>query len=78
MRDASVVGVMLAARSEYVAGAGLGAFAIGAPSTHLAHDRWGAALGSFGVRVGLPLTFALVGSSNGTPSDEGDCMLAAA
>lgn len=76
--DASVLGAMLAVRSEYVAGAGLGAFAIGAPITHLAHDRWGAALGSLGLRVALPVTFALVGSSNCTPSEEGNCMQAAA
>lgn len=76
--DASVLGAMLAVRSEYVAGAGLGAFVIGAPITHLAHERWGAALGSFGVRVALPITAAVVGSSNCRPSEEGACMQAAA
>jgi len=46
---------------------GLMGYALGGPTTHLLHDRPGAALGSLGLRVGAPLllgglAYAAVGS----------------
>lgn len=44
------------------AGGGL-AFALGAPTVHVLHERPLVGLGSFGLRVGLPFVGALIGSA---------------
>lgn len=41
----------------------LGGYLLGAPIVHAAHERWGAAVLSLGLRVGLPLAGAALGSA---------------
>ncbi len=43
-------------------GAALGAYALGGPTVHAAHGRWGASAGSLALRVGTPLVTGLVGA----------------
>lgn len=44
-----------------VAGVGVGGYLLGAPIIHAAHDRWGIAAASLGLRVGLPIVGAMAG-----------------
>jgi hypothetical protein len=41
---------------------GVGMYALGGPIVHAAHQNWGAAAASLGLRVGLPLAGILIGS----------------
>jgi hypothetical protein len=44
-------------------GLGAGAYVFGGPIVHAAHQNWGAAAASLGLRVGLPLMGILIGSA---------------
>jgi hypothetical protein len=48
----------------------LGAYAVGGPIVHLVHGRPLIALGSFGLRVGMPAVGALVGSAGENCKDD--------
>jgi hypothetical protein len=59
----------------------LGTYLLVPPIIHLAHERYGAAAGSFGLRLGLPLGGALLGgvlASSGNKSNGGYGALAGA
>jgi hypothetical protein len=44
-----------------ISSVGLAGWVLGGPIVHLAHERWGAAAGSFGLTLGLPLAGGLLG-----------------
>jgi len=44
-----------------LAGVGVAGYLVGAPIVHAAHDRWGAAAASLGLRVALPIAGAYAG-----------------
>ena len=74
--DATALGVIaveLALGEDAVPALGLialGAYAVGGPIVHLVHDRPMAALGSFGLRVGMPAVGALLGSAGENCKDD--------
>lgn len=84
--DLASVGFIVAgaaADQPSVAWIGLGGLALGGPAVHLVHDRPGTALGSLGLRLGLPVLGAVVGhTAAGTCRERpdsrsllGDCFL---
>jgi hypothetical protein len=89
LSDASAVALLLGtaavSENETIATgfvvAGLGTYALGGPIIHLVHEQPGRALGSFGLRVGLPAVGISmgVGLALGCGSGEGSewCALAA-
>ncbi len=62
-----------------LAGVGVGGYLLGAPIVHAAHDRWGAAATSLGMRVALPIAGAYAGVALANcpknTQDEGMCGL---
>jgi hypothetical protein len=44
-------------------GLAVGVYALGGPTVHAAHGRWGAAAGSAALRITLPFLFAIVGNN---------------
>jgi hypothetical protein len=53
---------------------GAGTYAVGAPLVHLTKQRYGRALASVALRVGLPLLGVLIGDSIPRDCPAGDCM----
>jgi hypothetical protein len=51
---------------------GVGMYTLGGPIVHAAHQNWGAAAASLGLRVGLPLTGILFGSAVDTCGPKSD------
>jgi hypothetical protein len=49
------------AESDELALTALGGYLLGGPIAHAAHDNWGRAFGSLGIRTGLPVLMALIG-----------------
>jgi hypothetical protein len=45
-----------------------GSYAFGGPAVHIAHGRYGVALGDLGLRVGAPLLFALAAVATTNPA----------
>src|SRR5215467_11328850 len=58
--DGAAIGLGVATRN---AGVFLGAYALGAPIVHVAHERFGEAAGSLGLRVVMPLAAGGAGYS---------------
>jgi hypothetical protein len=50
-----------AAVGPAVGAVAIATYVLGGPIVHASHGRWGAAAGSLALRVGLPVTFALIG-----------------
>jgi hypothetical protein len=67
-----VFGLNQDAENEEIAYLGLLAYVFGGPGVHLAHERPGAMLGSFGMRVGAPLLGAGIGAASADCSARGD------
>lgn len=65
-----VDGVSLLVATPALPPLGVAGYVLGAPIVHAAHGSWGTAAGSVGLRVGLPLLGAFVGSEG---LDRGSC-----
>jgi hypothetical protein len=50
---------------------GVGGIVLGGPIVHTAHDNWGRAAASFGLRVGAPIVGASLGAAVGAASGGG-------